>query len=64
MHSSHRTRFSGPMTFDEICELCGAHDEDHLRTPCKSSDDARAEYDRVQEARRLAAAVKSAGRAK
>jgi hypothetical protein len=26
-HPSHQTRFSDASTFDEICEICGAHDE-------------------------------------
>lgn len=54
LHPSHRTRFSDASTFDEICELCGAHDEvpggwGQLEEPCIASDEQRKEYDEKQE---------------
>jgi hypothetical protein len=50
-HPSHRTRISFEFTsYDEICMLCGAHDEgDHgwgdLRNPCTASNEDRIKYD-------------------
>ncbi len=59
IHKSHRTRFSfDASTYDEICELCGAHDEvpggfGRLAYPCPASDEKRAEHD-IREAQELA----------
>lgn len=50
VHSSHRTRFSmSASTYDEICELCGAHDElmgfGMLACTCPATQEARDLYD-------------------
>lgn len=66
LHPSHRTRISlDASSYDEICELCGAHDEaiggwGALAYPCSANDEMRATYDQ-RKAKRWAVIVGSNG---